>query len=724
MAIAQNINVPDPEEREQDVYSPRSEADLEQLIDQMEDVESEDVEDAVRQISEIADDNLRGAVTNHFEAPIRSLNNPEENTVEIQEEYKSEEDTMFSNPEAVEAFNKLLHGQEPPKENAEIVGEEYFLNQNLQGFQDVGNVKWWTLMDEDSYREETRGVRNRDNVDRGLEHLQLDNEGDIHAYRVELDGRPVEPEQVQKLARNLQVRRDHSNPEGNRIPQIMLENDSMEEAPVSPPSEIVFGTTDMDNMIMTTHDFESEYEEARELGLVTDEGNLTLKGWLSAVDLEAADIRSLERKDEVIPFSNLEREHIPGETEEYTEVGNVNLTFAIPEGRFADREEIGDYRAGAKINRTDDYTEFETEDLVEEIIFGKGFGGLSISDVEEGEIRELNRNEMEKVAELMDRNLFASEEILGSEYEERMLDMFERDNARMKNLKVEEADYNIKSIEEIEQDRNDIDPTADRVEEALKWFGYSTAEELIEDAGWDKELGKINEGFENAEVEAIGNDRSQHLTITPDGNKEPEYEILKSVEQCVYDSCKYTNPEIEDGALKAKAESVLPISNLVISSHQEEMIQKGASIVVNRDSSYRETEEYRPDEVRELGSRGIEYSLGSLEDYSDEFQEDVEKMAEEEMIELEDEEENTYIRTRDKKTLKGEAEFKISAEKIIPDYLEVEVSYQSNTSAVAINETLKEIGSALDPMNFESDSYDDTVIETKFDYNPQQRAVN
>ena len=75
----------------------------------MEDVENEDVENAVREISEIADDNLRGAVTNHFQAPIRSLNNPEENTVELED------------------------GTE-----AQVVGEEYFVNQNLPGFQDVG----------------------------------------------------------------------------------------------------------------------------------------------------------------------------------------------------------------------------------------------------------------------------------------------------------------------------------------------------------------------------------------------------------------------------------------------------------------------------------------------------------------------------------------------------------------------------------------------------------
>ncbi len=682
MAAVQNVNVPDSEEREQDVYSPRNEEELEQLIDRMEDIENEDVEDAVRQISEIADDNLRREVTEHFQAPIRSLNNPEENTVELDA------------------------GTE-----AQLVGEEYFVNQNLPGFQDVGNIKWWTLMDEDSYREETRNVRDRDDVDRGLEHLQLDDEGDIHGYRVELDGEALDPEQAQRLARNLRIRQDNTVFEGNQVPRMMLENSSAREAAKSENIE--------------RNEFEDRYEEAREIGLVSEKGNLTLKGWLSAVDLEAPDIRSLVDKDDVISFANLEREHIPGEVEEFTEVGNVNLTFTIPEGRYADEERVGDYEAAAKVDRTDRYTEFETEDLVEDILFGKGFGGLSISDVEAGEVRELNGKDVEKVAELMENDPFTEETFLNSRYEERILRMFEQNNASVENLEVEDAEYQVRTLDEMDQSSEYLNP-GEKLGELLSDFGYSTPEELIEDAGWDEELRKIDENFREAEarvVEDEDSDRQYIEAVFEDEDKKLGFRLPTEAKQRVFKRCKSLSFEVEDGELKDETEHEIPVSNLIISTYQEELLENEASIVVNRNDRIRSTDKYRPDEFGKIGTWGDEYELGSIEQYSDEFQEDIEKMAEEELIHLEEEDGSIYIKTRRKKALEAEAEFEYSVDRIVPDKLEVEASYQQDPNGVASNEALREIGAALDPMNFDSESYEDIEIETEFSYDTQKATA-
>jgi hypothetical protein len=682
MPTAQNISVSNSDEREQDVYSPRSEEKLEQLIGKMEDVENEDVEEAVRQISEIVDDNLRGAVTEHFQAPIRSLNNPEENTVELED------------------------GTE-----AQVVGEEYFVNQSLPGFQDIGNIKWWTLMDEDSYREEARWVGDRDEeLDQGLEHLTLENEGDIHGYRVELDGEPVDSEKVESLVRNLRVRQDNQVTtrtgipisELGEIPEMMLEHRSLKEA--------------VSSENIDRNEFEEKYEEAREIGFVNRDGNLTLKGWLSAVDLEAPDIRSLEDKDDVISFANLERGRIPGEVKDFTEVGNVNLTFTIPEGRWADEERVGDYSAGAKVNRTDMYTELETEELVEDIIFGTGFEGLSISDVEEGEMRELNKKDVEKVAELMDNDPFAEERLIKSDYTERILKMFEQNNAAVENLEVEDAEYRIRTLDEMDED-SELSNESESLGELLNNFGYSTPEELVEDAGWDEELKKVDENFDEVEsnvVEDEDQDR-QYIEVLFEDEEEFDWRTPTEAKQSIFSSCNYLSFELEDGELKEEIEHEIPIGNLIITTYQEELLENDASIVLNRNDSL-DTEMYRSDEFGKIGSNGVEYNLGSLDQYTDEFKEDIEKMDEEQCIDLEEEDGSTYIKTKDWKSLEGRAKFEYSVDRIMPDEVKVEASYQQESNGVASNNSLKEIGDALNPMNFDSESYEDIEIETDFQY--------
>lgn len=244
--------------RETVAYPARDEEDLEQMLEQAHTVEDEETAEAVENINGVVDDELRGVVRNHFQAPIRSLNNPEENTVELED------------------------GTE-----AQVVGEEYFVNQNLPGFQDVGNIKWWTVYDDGTYREETRN-------DRSGEHLNFNRDGELHGFHVELDGEPLDPEQTQRLARNLRIRRDNQVTTENNVPEMVIDHNNITEA--------VEASEEYDR-----EDFESDYEEAQELGLVKENGNLTLKGWLSAVDMEARDIRELEEVangQETIQFQN------------------------------------------------------------------------------------------------------------------------------------------------------------------------------------------------------------------------------------------------------------------------------------------------------------------------------------------------------------------------------------------------------------------------------------
>jgi hypothetical protein len=290
---AESIKSTPEEQRRRDTvaYPARDEQDYEELLEEMERVEDEDVAQAVEEINEVVDGELRNRVMNHFQAPIRSLNNPEENTVELEE------------------------GTE-----VQIAGEEYAsINGNLPGFGDVSDIKWWAAYDPNTYREETR-------ADRSGEHLQFNREGELHGFRVEVDGEPVESQDVKRLARNLRIRRDNQVTDRNDIPELMLEYSSLDSI-LGNTESAVRSPEDIDNDMMrevaeiiqdgedepqyTKEGFLEEYREAEKLGLVTENGNLTLKGWLSAVDLEARDLRGLEELSQGAEGLELQSGEVP-----------------------------------------------------------------------------------------------------------------------------------------------------------------------------------------------------------------------------------------------------------------------------------------------------------------------------------------------------------------------------------------------------------------------------
>jgi uncharacterized protein (UPF0147 family) len=329
MATAENVEAPDVEERDQDVYPPRSEEDLESVVEELEEVEDEEVEQAVRQVSELADDNLRtgqNSVGIHANAPIRSLNNPEENQVEMSD-----------------------------GSQGQVLGEEYFVGQNLPGFQDVGNIKWWTLMEDGSYREETRGG--------GREHLQLNNEGDIDGYRIELDGEVLEGEQVQRLARNLRIRSEANTSvtEENIIPENIIEHSTREEL--------------LENTELSESEYVEQIEEAQEYGLITEEGELTLKGWVTGADMQAQDLRGLEEISngaDTAQFGRLHSEEMPGADSDNLVGHDATLTASthrslesfIVDGRVED-EELDD-ELSELLQRINRVAEFDIEDKGEE----------------------------------------------------------------------------------------------------------------------------------------------------------------------------------------------------------------------------------------------------------------------------------------------------------------------------------------------------------------------
>lgn len=331
MSKISNIEVNNAADRDQEVYQPRDEDDLEKLIEEAEEVEEPETAEAVETIREVVNDELRGVVRDHFEAPIRSLVNPEENSGVL----KSKRVNSLENRR--EGYNfpaEDFFGEE--KKNVQVAGEEFFVNQNLPGFQDVGNIKWWTVYDEGSYDEQQRNG--------GLEHLIFRNEGDMHRFHVEVDGESLDSEEVQRLAKNLRIRREYDISTRNgtpisdvsEIPEMVLDYKNITEAINASEDHV-------------REDFKSRYEEAKSLGLVTEDANLTLKGWLSAVDLDARDLRQFEeivKGEDQISLRNGRQqafEHVLDSDNSITRgTANLNLTYPDSNVRILSEEYEGE----------------------------------------------------------------------------------------------------------------------------------------------------------------------------------------------------------------------------------------------------------------------------------------------------------------------------------------------------------------------------------------------
>lgn len=273
----------------------RDEGDIEELLENMvivgedrdEDIQWDRVVEDVEDINSSQEDNIRGVDQilrqdsshgDHNENPIRMWANPNANEIEATV-YRPGQDTILSDVDAAEAFNQLFNNQSTPTQTLQVAAEEHHLNQNsdaLGGFEDIGNIKWAVLEDEGAHGEEAPNNRG--------EHLttNTNTQYDTHGFYVEEDGEPLEPEEANSLMKKI-IRRDQFNvpdSEPSEVPEIMLEHDSLEEA--------------VSNRDIEREEFESEYQRAQNIGLVNGGGNLTLKGWLSAVDLQAGDLRELE----------------------------------------------------------------------------------------------------------------------------------------------------------------------------------------------------------------------------------------------------------------------------------------------------------------------------------------------------------------------------------------------------------------------------------------------
>lgn len=523
MAAAENVNTTDPEEQTQEVYPSRSQEDLESIINEMEEVENEEIEESVREISSLADGNLREGrtgVTEHFEAPIRSLNNPTENTVELED-----------------------------GTTAEVVGEEYFLGQNLPGFQDVGNIKWWTIMDENSYREETRNG--------GLEHLQLNNEGEIHSYRVELDGEPLNPEQVQRLERNLNIRAQGQVTTENRVVEDIIQYSSREEI--------------LENEDLTEDEYIQQVKEAQEYGLINEDGELTLKGFITGQDMEARDLRALDNASngaETIETST------QGVLDNFSE-GSFNESIELRFTGFA---------------RDLENMRLEADSSDGEITVPNSGFGRHISIDENGMRIGLENNNVPASAVL--NEYFPNEVVENGEVNIPELEQRNPDLAGSLIQRAEISNNNVEYSDASGQASLNLYTPEDEPEEPHREMLESEFGLSIE------ELSKELENNSSIEVE------EENITITYEGDEIPE-RLVKGIE-------KKKSPKWEDGEIDIShgLSAINSTAQLVLHQFEEELDEKhdyntSSSRVYERISAYQDISTELDQKIQELEETGI-----------------------------------------------------------------------------------------------------------------------
>lgn len=234
------------DERDRDpiAHPVRDDEDLENAVEQMRPVGDEDFESEVLALRNNLDEFVRTRVGNH-NTHIGLMNNPTVNEVEVD------------------------------GENYQVVGERFFEMSQFPEFGDVGEIRWSALAPQDSWGMETPADRGEHAVGRGR---------DIEAYRVTVDGEPLGPGEVEALSQDVRISHETEQDFTLEAPRMIAEYGSMGEA--------------LENENITEEEFEQELNSAKHRGMVTDDLDLTLKGWMSFMETNARGLSALEQVDE------------------------------------------------------------------------------------------------------------------------------------------------------------------------------------------------------------------------------------------------------------------------------------------------------------------------------------------------------------------------------------------------------------------------------------------
>lgn len=261
---AQQVNTQS-QSTEPNAYPDRDTGDMEEVVEELEEGSPEENE-VVGEFIDRIDGEIRDEVgaTNHFEAPIRSLNHPENTTITTED-------------------GRTL----------QVAGEEFGqLNNVLSEYADIGNIQYWVAANPGTYGEE--------DWNDGGEHIVGGESEDVQAYAVRIDGEFRTAEEIDEIMEDMNIRQANNLFGGMEVPELMVEYGNVSEA--------------VENEEITEEQFHDQYRKARQTGLVSENGNLTLKGLLRAVDLEAQDLDSLEQlgpESDTAVFRSLSHENFP-----------------------------------------------------------------------------------------------------------------------------------------------------------------------------------------------------------------------------------------------------------------------------------------------------------------------------------------------------------------------------------------------------------------------------
>ena len=267
------------------VYDTWTEDELAAQVEKMHEIDDSIAHDIRETINNMLRESL--GVNSHHEH-IRSLNNPAATRIAFQEQYedyreklKAEQFNSHLAAEGIEVSYDAFQHEEPDDFDDEdliidqyvgqIAGEAFFdINGQLSSLADFRDMQWWVIEENTAWQEETRNPAG--------EHLARTSPDQPRAYYIELDGEPVTPDQLEGLHETLQLREDLRTDFSTDLANQFLAQDSLE-------------------LIETTYrgdDFEQDLAEARELGLITDDNDLTLFGYLSQFDM---DTEAIERNN-------------------------------------------------------------------------------------------------------------------------------------------------------------------------------------------------------------------------------------------------------------------------------------------------------------------------------------------------------------------------------------------------------------------------------------------
>ena len=642
-------------------YTPRSGEDLEELVENMHRVPSSREEDSVKGLmadtsddSEDLDRLLRTTVGVHARAPIRSMNNPMANVVSTED------------------------GRE-----LQVTGEEYFVNQNseqLGDFMDISNVKVWKLEENGVSGEERRN-------DREGEHITLDADSrfGVEGFYVEVDGESLDAREVESFKRSISRRNNATVAPPNEVPGMVLTSDSVEDA--------VMGRD------ISRSEFEDQYEDALEYGLVTEDADLTLKGWLSAVNMHAPDLRVFEDLDsgsDHVSFPQLTSQNLEQvlDTETIGKTGSITLNVTLPGGDdavLASQEYSGEvlYSDGdePRVEGFEGLREFLSErggsvvDRFYEVTSDDVFGTSNAMDVDLDDLEDLGLGLEPTDSGEDDLCLLVGAD--ENEDYESILDLIEDGRASIEDLNYELIDTEVDAFGDAPIDRImdvfDYDAVESKLEEIIDSYEMS----IIDDPDQPGHVSDQAAVEMNLEHESLVNEhyseRERNLHWLGDGTKGFTYVSgFKAAGENIFEEDR---SEIE----------LIP---LLIDQISEDIEEQGGEIITNYGK------------------------VVEVEGY-DEFDEDLQEkldILDEAQISIYDQSESKRIYgdngPRVNVTREPEVELRLDAE----GYLEAETDAEIDSRAYRNSEKMQEVASALDPLDFDKPSYEDVILETGFEY--------